>query len=370
MNKERALSDFYYDTKNPSSYAGPLVLYRALQDADLGYTYSLSYVKRWLNDQDSYSRHKPVRHRFKTAKVRSGGLNDQFDIDLADVQNLSKYNDGIRYLLFSIDVFSRYLRVVPLKDKTAKSILQALKLIFSQITPSKVRSDKGSEFNNRYVRAYLRKCKIKYFTTNNPPKANYAERVQRTIKDRLYRYFSKARSYRFIDDLANIVNSYNNTKHRSLNYVSPANVTQENQADLWSYLYLRKKKGEKTPAKPRFKYKVGQLVRLAYTRYVFRRSYQEHWTSEIFKIKSRFLEQNIPLYKLRDFHDKPIVGNFYESELSAVSKSEDALWIIEEKIRKRRRRGVIEWLVKFEGWPNSFNQWVKESDIQDVSSEK
>ena len=53
--------------------------------------------------------------------------------------------------------------------------------------------------------------------------------------------------------------------------------------------------------------------------------------SEIFKIKSRFLEQNIPLYKLRDFHDKPIVGNFYESELSAVSKSEDALWIIEEK---------------------------------------
>ena len=362
------LFDFYYDTKNPASYGGPLVLYKALQNVDLGYEYSLSYIKQWLHNQDSYSRHKPVKHRFKTAKVRSGGLNHQFDIDLADVQNLSKYNDGIRYLLFLIDVFSRYLRVVPLKDKTAKSILQALKSVFSEVKPKKIRSDRGSEFNNHRVKAYLRKSGVKYFTTNNPPKANYVERVQRTIKDRLYRYFSKVRSYRYIEQLSNIVNSYNHTKHRSLAYVSPANVTPENQADLWSYLYLRKKKGEKTPTKPKFKYKVGQLVRLAYTRYVFRRSYEEHWTSEVFKIKSRFLEQNIPLYKVCDFHNKPIVGNFYESELSSVSKSEDALWIIEEKIRKRRRRGVIEWLVKFEGWPKSFNQWVKESDIEDVSS--
>ena len=60
-------------------------------------------------------------------------------------------------------------------------------------------------------------------------------------------------------------------------------------------------------------------------------------------------------------------GNFYESELLSVNKPVDSLWLIEKTIKKRIRNGRVEWLVKFEGWPKSFNEWVKETDIKDVS---
>ena len=240
MNKEHALETFYFNIENPAAFSGPKALYKTLQNTDIGYKYSFGYIKRWLQKQDSYSLHRPVRRRFKTVKVIVGGINDQWDIDLADVQNLSKYNDGIRYLLFIIDIFSRFLRVIPLKNKTARQIVSALKTVFSNdIKVNKIRSDLGSEFHNKYVRAYLKQLNVKYFTTNNPPKANYVERVQRTFKEKLYRYFSYKRSYRYIDNLQSLVESYNKTGHRSLGYLSPSEITKDNEADLWYYLYMK-----------------------------------------------------------------------------------------------------------------------------------
>lgn len=76
--------------------------------------------------------------------------------------------------------------------------------------------------------------------------------------------------------------------------------------------------------------------------------------------------QGIPMYKVKDFQNEPIKGNFYESELQKVQKDEDALWFIEKKLKKRKRNGVIQWLVKFEGWPNKYNQWIPEKDVKEV----
>ena len=183
MSKEHALETFYFNLENPAAFGGPKALYKTLQNTDISYKYSFGYIKRWLQKQDFYSLHRPVRRRFKTAKVIVGGINDQWDIDLADVQNLSKYNDGVRYLLFIIDIFSRFLRVIPLKNKTARQIVSALKTVFSNdIKVNKIRTDLGSEFYNEYVRAYLKELNVKYFTTNNPPKTNYIERVSAHLK--------------------------------------------------------------------------------------------------------------------------------------------------------------------------------------------
>ncbi len=73
--------------------------------------------------------------------------------------------------------------------------------------------------------------------------------------------------------------------------------------------------------------------------------------------------QGIPMYKLVDFNDEIVRGNFYESELQSVTKHLDTLWYIEKKTRKRKRKGKLEWLVKFEGWPDKYNAWVSQDDI-------
>lgn len=108
------------------------------------------------------------------------------------------------------------------------------------------------------------------------------------------------------------------------------------------------------------------MVRISHLKQAFSRVYQQKWSAEVFKVKTRFLKQNIPLYQLIDFLDEPVIGNFYQSELQEVEKDENTLWFIEKKIRKRKRGGKTEWFIKFEGWPNKYNQWIYENDIKET----
>ena len=75
--------------------------------------------------------------------------------------------------------------------------------------------------------------------------------------------------------------------------------------------------------------KVDDLVRISRINMIFDRSYDEHFTREIFKVRKRFRMQVIPMYRLKDFSDEPIKGNFYESELQNVNKDESTLWYID-----------------------------------------
>ena len=195
------------------------------------------------------------------------------------------------------------------------------------------------------------------------------KRVIKTLKTIMYRYFTKERSYRYIDVLQKFVNSYNATPHTSLNYIAPKDVRKENEADLFAHMYLQNKsnktKSYKNTYKTKFKLKIDSLVRISHVKQPFSRAFQQQWSAEIFKVRKRFLKQNIPLYQLTDFLNEPVIGNFYQSELQKVEKDENTLWFIEKKIRKRKRAGKIEWLVKYEGWPDKYNQWILENDIRE-----
>ena len=102
---------------------------------------------------------------------------------------MAKQNDGIKYLLVVIDVFSKYLWVRPLKNKTtmAHSLVEAFKSILSgKRKTEKLRTDKGTEFINAPFQQYLKKKGIEFHTANNEPKAAVVERVNRTLKSKLY----------------------------------------------------------------------------------------------------------------------------------------------------------------------------------------
>ncbi|CAC5426300.1 unnamed protein product [Mytilus coruscus] len=165
-----------------------------------------------------------------------------------------------------------------------------------------------------------------------------------------------------------LTSSYNATPHRTLNNIAPKDVNTNNEADIWAHMYLKPKTSNKG-LKP-YHFKINDLVRIASKNSTFERSYDEHFTREIFKVRKCFRMQGIPMYRLKSFLDAAgaagfIRGNFYENEMQKVHKNEDSLWYIEKKIRKRKRKGITEWLVKLEGWPKEYNQWVAEQDITD-----
>ena len=105
--------------------------------------------------------------------------------DLVDMQAFSKDNDGVRYILSVIDVFSKYGWMIPLKTKTGVEVASALKEIFKVRKPRSLWVDRGLEFFNRHVKSL-----VELYTTENEEKSSVAERWNRTMKERMFKYFT------------------------------------------------------------------------------------------------------------------------------------------------------------------------------------
>ena len=124
------------------------------------------------NEQLANELHKPTIRKFEKRRVYSTFKDNIWGADLADMQLLSKYNKGIRFLLCVIDIFSKYAWVVPLKDKKGISIVKAFQSILKQSNkkPNKIWVDKGSEFYNAYFKKWLQDNDIVMYSTHNEGK--------------------------------------------------------------------------------------------------------------------------------------------------------------------------------------------------------
>ena len=111
------------------------------------------------NEQLAGELHKPIIRKFKNRKVHATFKYNIWSADLADLQLISKFNKGFRFLLCTIDIFSKYAWVVPLKVKKVVSIVNAFHSILkkSDRKPSKIWVDKGSEFYHRSMKSWLEK---------------------------------------------------------------------------------------------------------------------------------------------------------------------------------------------------------------------
>ncbi|GFT35665.1 uncharacterized transposon-derived protein F54H12.3 [Trichonephila clavipes] len=125
-----SIEPVYKNPENPASFGGVNALYRALDNR-----VKTKDIKQWLETKETYTLHKPARRRFKRNRVLVGGIEEQFQADLLDLQSLSQYNNGYKYLLTCIDVFSKYAWAIPLRDKKSKSILKGFEKIFRERKP-------------------------------------------------------------------------------------------------------------------------------------------------------------------------------------------------------------------------------------------
>jgi len=297
--------------------------------------------------------HKPRRIRFPRRKTYSKGIRDLYQIDLADVSNLSPFNDGMRYLLTCIDVFTKRAWAIPIKAKSARGVADAFEKIVDEGQCNMVQSDKGTEFLNSTFQAMLQRCGIHFYTSENEGlKASVVERFNRTLKTKMYRYFTHANTRRYVDVLDDLVHSYNNTYHRSIG-MAPAEVGPHNEDEVRARLYPLKPKSFK------WKYRLGDKVRIAMQRQPFRKGYLGDCSEEIFQIASQ-LPMTPVTYKVKDLDGELIKGRFYEPELQKILKSDSERFTIDRILKTRKRNGKIEYLVSWKGYPNKFNSWVDE----------
>lgn len=348
----------YYDPKQPGSFAGVDKWYRHQSER------SRRQVKDWLRSEDAYTLHKPVRYNFPRNKVVVGYIDHQWDCDLVSMQGYIKSNDGFAFILVATDILSHYCWTRALTKKTADEVVKALSSIFSEgRVPTYMRTDMGGEFTGARVQRFLTDNNVKHFVAyNTETKANYVERLNRTLKLRMSRYFTHKQTVRWIDILQDVTYSYNHTFHRTIGR-TPVSVNRENQAEVWEKQY-----GDTIAHNdPPYAFKVGDTVRISHIRRAFQREYDERYTGELFKVKTRTVRAGLNIYSLEDFHAEPLKGTFYEKELQKVTADNATLYKIEKVIKSRKRRGQErEHWVKFLHWPAKFNQWIKQSDMQDL----
>ena len=193
--------------------------------------------------------HKSIIRKFKNRKAYSTLKDNIWGADLADMQLISKFNKGFRFLLCVIDTFSKYAWVVPLKDKKGVTIENIFKK--SNRKPNKIWVDKGSDFYNNCFKKWLQDNDIVMYSTYNEGKSVVAERFIRTLRNKIYKYMTSISKNVYIDKLDDIVNEHNNTYHRTIK-MKPIDVKHN------TYINTDKEVHNKNP-----KFKVSDHVRIS-----------------------------------------------------------------------------------------------------------
>ena len=361
------LSSLYFDPRSPSSFLGPEKLYQLVK-SEGKFKIGRHRITKWLRNQESYSLTKGAIRKYQRSRVIVAGKDSQWDLDLMDMVDLATHNANYKYVLVAIDIFSRYAHCQPIKSKKGVEVTQALQQILSgSRKPKTIRTDRGMEFRSKDVNKYLKSIDIHHFyALNTETKANYAERIIKTLKHKIFRYLMKKRTQKYIDVLQDMVHSYNHTVHRSLG-ATPDSITKDKEGEsrLQQYL-LRKKQPVKSKTRP-YRMKLGQTVRLSHVRNVFDREYSQKWTGELFKIKYRFRREGLPVYTLMDWENDVIDGTFYEPELQAVDVDATNEYHIDKILKKRVRNKQREVLVQWLHWPKKFDSWIPETDVINFS---
>ena len=179
------LTNAYYDPAESTAFAGASKLKKKFPNQN---------VTSWLASQPTYTLHKPMKKHFPTRKYRTSGPNHLWQMDLMEMIPYARINKGYRYILTCIDVFTRFVYVEPTKAKDGVTVTAAidsmLKKAGKERKPLCIQTDQGKEFYNKTVQDLIKKYNILHYRAFSQFKASVVDRFNRTIREKLNRYFT------------------------------------------------------------------------------------------------------------------------------------------------------------------------------------
>ena len=266
-------------------------------------------------------------------------------VDLADMQLLSKYNKGIKYLLRVIDLFSKYAFAILLKNKKSASIVNAFQKILEKSgrKPNKIWVDQRGEFYNCDFKKWLTSNDISMYSRYNEERSVIAVRFIKTLKNKLYKHMTAVSRNVYYDVLDDIVEKYNNTWHNTIK-MKPKDVKSNNFTE-----YVEESNGKRP------KFKIGDRVRILKFKNIFAKGYTPNWSEEVFIVNK--VKNTVPrTCEINDLYEEKITGSFYEKELQKTNQKE---FRIGKVIKKKGDKLYVKW----KGYDDSFNPWINKKNL-------
>ena len=192
--------------------------------------------------------------------------------------------------------------------------------------------DKGKEFYNKDVKDI-----IELYSTENEEKSSVVEKWIRTMKEKIWKYFTANSTNVYMNALSDLVREYNNTRHSSIK-MTPVNANKkENELRVWRNPYPEHL--EIHGVNPKFS--VGDKVRISKKKKTFEKGYTTRWMEEIFTIVEVKRTSHVT-YRIADLNEEEIQGTFYEPELQNTSQE---LFRIEKVIKRGKKKSLVKWKV-------------------------
>lgn len=359
------MDKLYTDLNSPAGFSGLNKLYREYKKIDP--SIKRKDVQEYLNGKSTYTLHKVQANKFNRRRIIVKGPGNSIAMDTAYLTNISGANDGICYLLIIIDLYSRYLWIYPVKTMKSKEICSHIVDFFRNniYIYNRITSDEGTEFTSKAAKAVYKQFNIiHYHVYSREIKSSIAERVIRTIKEKIYKYLTETQQLRYIDRLEDIVAVYNMTNHRGLHGNCPYNIHLLNDPHkilaFSKIMYINNTKKMKQFSSLLSLEAYVRLKNTGTTQNIFRKGYKIRNTREIFTIH-KINKEHIPVtYEIQSLDSEKIKGIFYKQELIIVSKPD----VFQVNILKSRKRaGKLQYYVDYINFPTSKNSWINANDL-------
>lgn len=300
------LRELYQSLKTPGALGGVKRFYKAAKAVNPEIT--IQEVKEFLATQRVYTLHKPIRKPKTYRRVLVKGIGDLFQADLVHLQMYSRANNSYKYACHIIDVFTKRLWVFKLKTRSGLAMKKALASFFILNRANALQCDQGTEFFNHDFKTMMDAFGIRLYHTHTDKKASIVERVQRTIREKLERYFTLTGRNRWIDIIDEIVENYNNTIHGTIK-MKPAEVRAKHTPQILKLLYPKR-------ADKSIKFSVGDEVRAVKARKNFQKRSRSMWQPETFTVLE-VKDTNPKTYKL-GYNNVVKAKSYYSAELQKV----------------------------------------------------
>jgi len=220
---------------------------------------------------------------------------------------------------------------------------------------------KGKEFYNKIFEKYLKKKNIHMYSTNSDQKSSIIERFNRSLKTKMYKYFTSVQNKNWISVIDDLVDSYNKTYHRTIR-TTPNNVTDKNQLEIFQNIYGFAKEKFSDQKLNNLEYKIGDKVRISKIKNVFDKGYLKAWTTELFEIE-QILATVPETYKLIDLLGEKIIGGFYKEEIQ-IANNFGKVFKIDKILKEKTQNNKKLYLVRWLGYAKKFDTWLEEDQIK------
>ena len=279
-------------------------------------------INDFLRQNHVHSVHKRiVKKIFPRRKIIARFPFDIWMGDLIEYPQFKFNNRQYVYILILIDCFTKKVYCAPMRDKTKQWSVKAFESIFNRLDdfPTHIVTDGGLEFFNSEVRKLFINYGINHYKipTKTSWKASMVERVNRTLKSRIQKYFYKNKTKNWIDIIDKVVSNYNNTPHSVIG-MAPNQVSESNQKDVYKRLFPNL--GLRTVCK----LQKGDRVRKIINKDIYEKGYTKNWSEELYIIVKIKQANGVCYYYLTDLAGEEVPGIFYYYQLNFVARNADS----------------------------------------------